>query len=323
MKNYLIYPCKTMNITQGYADSYSHAGHINGTPKDYPIDEACADSGRDWFYCPCDEMKVVRIYGVGKSGTNTIWLESTSEVITPAGKDYVTILITHPNDDDLSKLAVGQIFKRGEAIFREGKDGNATGNHFHIAVGFGKTTGTGWVQNTSGSWVHKTTGNQLKPEEAFYIDYSFTTAQNKRGLAFQELSTTIGSQDEAMEQEYVVVNTNSYLNVRTGPGTGYGIVGGYVDGTVVKVTKIQDNWAYVNNKGWCSLAYLEKVKTIIWGDIDGSGLATDGDARLALRAAAGSIELTKEQFEVADINKNGIIDAEDAAEILKISEGLG
>ena len=39
--NYLIYPTKVMNITQNYSNSYSHAPHSQGTPADYPIDEAC------------------------------------------------------------------------------------------------------------------------------------------------------------------------------------------------------------------------------------------------------------------------------------------
>ena len=189
--NYLIYPTKVMNITQNYSNSYSHAPHSQGTPADYPIDEACQDSGRDYFYCPCDEMRIAHIYGVNNSHkTNTIWLESTSKVTGPFGTDYVTILVTHPEDDDLSKLKEGQKFTRGQAMFREGKDGNATGYHFHIAVGTGKFTGSGWVQNSKGSWVNKTTGKQLKPEEAFYVDKTFTSVKYTNSITFKNLSTT-------------------------------------------------------------------------------------------------------------------------------------
>lgn len=186
-KNYLTYPCKVMNITQGYSGSYSHANHVNGSPVDYPIDEACSDSGRDYFCCPCDAVQVAHIYGVGTGGTNTIWLESAEKVITPSGEDYVTILITHPNDDDLKKLSVGQKFTRGQQMFREGTDGNATGNHLHIAVGFGRFTGAGWVKNTAGAWVHKSTGAQIKPENAFFIDPDFTTVKSSKGLSFAEI----------------------------------------------------------------------------------------------------------------------------------------
>ena len=190
-KNYLIYPTKVMNITQNYSSSYSHGSHSQGNPKDYPIDEACQDAGRDYFYCPCDEIMVAHIYGVNNSNkTNTIWLQSTSKVVGPFGEDYITILITHPEDDDLSKLKEGQKFTRGQAIFREGKDGNATGYHFHIAVGTGKFTGSGWVQNSQKAWVNQTTGKQLKPEEAFYVDSNFTAIKYTNGITFKKLPTT-------------------------------------------------------------------------------------------------------------------------------------
>ena len=188
--NYLIYPTKVMNITQNYSNSYSHAPHSQGSPADYPIDDACADSGRDYLYCPCDEVKVAHIYGVGKSGTNTIWLESTSKVTMPCGEDYVTILVTHPNDDTLKSIKEGQKFKRGEKMFLEGNDGNATGYHFHIAVGTGKFTGNGWVKNSKSAWVLKTTGKNLKPEDAFWIDDSFTVVKSTNGIIFKHLETT-------------------------------------------------------------------------------------------------------------------------------------
>ena len=186
MANYLIYPMKVMKISQGYSGNYSHAPHSAGTPKDYPWDEAGADSGREYCYCPCDKMKIVKIYGVGASGTNTIWLESTSKVDFADGtNDYVTILITHPNDDDLKKLKKGQTFTRGQQICREGTDGRATGNHFHFAVGKGKMTGTGWTYNTKRAWVISTTNGSCKPEAAFYIDKNFTKVINNQGLKFK------------------------------------------------------------------------------------------------------------------------------------------
>ena len=190
MKNYLIYPTKVMNITQNYDGGYSHASNSKGAPADYPIDDACSDSGRDYFYCPCDEMRIAHIYGVGKGGTNTIWLESTAKVNMPCGDDYVTIMVIHPNDDTLSKLKVGQKFKRGEKMFLEGNDGNATGYHFHISVATGKFTGSGWVKNSKSSWVLSTTGKTIKPELAFWVDDTFTTVKNTKGITFKHLATS-------------------------------------------------------------------------------------------------------------------------------------
>lgn len=190
MKNYLIYPLKYMNISQTYKDSYSHNGYTEGNPKSYPIDDAGKDSGRDSFYIPCDKMIVKRVYGVGNRGINTVWLESTDKVYFSNGSyDYVTILISHVEDADLKNIKVGNVYSRKSIIFKEGKDGYdigmATGNHFHIDVARGKFISNGWVENSKGSWVIK--GTAIKPEDAFYIDESFTKIINSRGLSFKKL----------------------------------------------------------------------------------------------------------------------------------------
>ena len=185
-KNYLVYPCKTMNITQGYVGNYSHEPHTTGSPKDYPIDEACENTGRSPMYCPCDNMKIKRIY---TGGSNTIWLESTSKCDLADGtKDYVVLMVTHPNDNDIKRLWVGQIFNRGDFICYEGTSGNATGNHFHFAVGKGKYKGNGWVKNSKSKWVLTTTNGSYKPEQMFFVDPKFTTLVKKtQGISFKEL----------------------------------------------------------------------------------------------------------------------------------------
>ena len=273
MINYLTYPIHYMNITQDYSESYSHSPHSQGTPADYPIDDACSDSGRDWFYCPCDEMRVVHIYGVGKSGTNTIWLESTSPVVMPCGEDYVTIQVIHPNDDTLSDIRKGQTFKRGDKMFLEGNDGNATGYHFHIAVGTGKFTGSGWTQNTKGAWVNQTTGRQLKPEEAFWIDKTFTTIKNAHGITFKNLPAE--QQTEPVEMEVSDTQTN-------------------VQKTRDDILYRVQIGAYRNIANADALAAKAKAKgfdavviPFVKGDVDGDGKVTSADARLALRISTG------------------------------------
>lgn len=184
--NYLIYPTKVINITQTHLEG-NHASHSSGEPKDYPIDDGSADAGRSYFYCPCDEMKIVKIYGVGSSGVNTVWMTSTAPVDMPAGSAYVTVMVEHPEDDDLLKLKVGQIFKRGEAMFREGGNGangaGTYGNHFHISVGTGQIVGTGWRQNSKGAWVIHTTGEAKKATDCFYLDGQ--TIRSTGGLNFR------------------------------------------------------------------------------------------------------------------------------------------
>lgn len=179
----LLYPCKSMNISQTYQGNFSHEPNRNGTPNDYPIDEAGADKGRDYFFAPCD-LKVVKIYGVGTSGANTIWLESSAEVEMPCGKGIVTIMVVHPEDDDLKLLKVGQTFKQGAKMFREGMDGRATGNHFHMSVATGRSRGNGWVKNSRDAWVIFATGTAIKPEEAFFLPEGIKVI-NTGGLFFK------------------------------------------------------------------------------------------------------------------------------------------
>lgn len=162
--NYLVYPTEKMKLTQDHTEG-NHNNHSAGSPKDYPFDECCGDTGRSAFLCPCDEMKIVKIY---TAGVNTVWMTSTAPVVMPCGSTYVTIMVEHPEDEDLKKLSVGQIFRRGEQMFREGKDG-ATGNHFHISVGTGHMKESGWRKNSLGAWVLTVTGKPLTAAEAFYV----------------------------------------------------------------------------------------------------------------------------------------------------------
>ena len=50
------------------------------------------------------------------------------------------------------------------------------------------------------------------------------------------------------------------VNIRSGPGTGYGKVGAYPMGTVVDVLEARDGWGRTD-KGWVSLEYLVEVTT--------------------------------------------------------------
>lgn len=248
--NCLIYPCKTMRITQSYTGTTSHKPHTEGKPKDYPIDEACSDTGRDYIFCPCNKMKVKRIYGVGYGGTNTLWLESTSKVYFADGtKDYCTMLITHPDDEDLKKLRIGQVFTRKEKICREGKDG-ASAYHFHISIGKGKFKGNGWTLNSKNKYVLTSTKGAAKPEKLFFIDPDFTKIIEDKELKFKALpSYTVGTYR---------VNT-AVLNIRSGAGTEFKKKGTLVKGQRIKINKIRGVWGRYKRYHWIKLDYCKKV----------------------------------------------------------------
>ncbi len=191
---YFKYPTKVMNITQSYNGRASHNLASTGNPKSYPIDDNCGDGTRSGFYAPCD-LKVKRIYGVGNAGINTIWLESKEKVKLANGTEsYITILVIHVEDEDLKKIKKEQSFKQGDYLFKEGRDGFdrgfASGYHFHMEVAtckFVELGNNGWRQNSKGSWV--ISKNAIKPEEAFYVDTSFTKIKSTDGLKFKELPT--------------------------------------------------------------------------------------------------------------------------------------
>ncbi|MDD6879093.1 MAG: hypothetical protein PUD59_02555, partial [bacterium] len=182
--NYFIYPMKNMRITQNYNGSTSHKLHWYNSKnyKDYPIDDGGVNSSREGIYCPCDEMKVTAIKGVGNSKiTNTIWLVSTSKVQTPTFNDYAFMTLTHSNDSDFKNIKVGTVFKRGNLIVNEGENVNVP---THIHMTFGRGSSNTWVTNSNGKTVMK--GNTLKPEQVCYLDTSFTKVIKNGGISWQK-----------------------------------------------------------------------------------------------------------------------------------------
>ena len=246
-KNYMIYPMKYMRITQNYLGGTSHLKHTTGYPKDYPIDEAGKDTGRDAIHCPCDEMIVTAIKGYGNSKvTNTLWLVSTSAVVTPSFEDFAFVTFTHENDSDLKKLKVGDTFHRGDIICYEGTDG-ATANHIHIVAGRGRSSN--WEKNTTGAWV--ISGDTKKPEEVFFVDPSFTTILSSGGLSFKNLEIEkVGvpiPRNSGVNQLEVVVDNLRAREVpnRSGNSLGYIKKGIYNYSDVIEADGY--SWYHVEN----------------------------------------------------------------------------
>lgn len=222
-KNYLIFPMKVMGITQTYDGKTSHYISSHGSPADYPIDIAGADTGRSAFFCPCDEMKVVKIAGdvTGANHANGAWLVSTSEVDFADGtRDFVTIKFVHMNNSDFGKngIHVGRKYKRGELIGYEGTS-HASGNHIHMSAGKGKMKGSGWTKNSKGSWVITTTHGTAKPETLFFIDPGFTTIKNAKGLTFKEVPKEDYVEVKVITGTVKTKNTTAALALRSEPST--------------------------------------------------------------------------------------------------------
>lgn len=162
-----LFPMKNHRISADYKGSSAHRACSTGRPHDYPTDLVGKDSGRDWFRAPCD-LIVLRKY---TKASHAIWLRSVNRVKTPHGKGYLYIMVEHADNSEMK--GPGRVYRQGEKCFREGRNGNATGNHLHVSCGFSKVLrglgGTGWVRNTKGAWVLYIKGvTPIKINEAFY-----------------------------------------------------------------------------------------------------------------------------------------------------------
>lgn len=257
-KNYMVYPLKYMRITCRY-DEASHKKHCINVADgkiDYPIDDGGKDQGQDPIYCPCDEMKVTAIKGIGNSSTNTIWLVSTTPVITPTFTDIAYISLTHSNDSDFKNIKVGDTFKRGQIICYEGTDGT-TSNHIHMTCGRGSSNN--WAQNSNGSWV--IVGDSKKPEDVFFIDRSFTEELWGGYLIWEDLpkKEKVGnpvSKDENIDQIEVLVDNLNARSNNSINSTSYG----YMNRGLYNIIEQKENEGYLwvkvenywiaNKEGW-------------------------------------------------------------------------
>ena len=257
-KNYLIFPMKVMGITQTYDGKTSHYVSSHGSPADYPIDIAGADTGRSPFYCPCDEMKVVKIAGdvTGANHANGAWLVSTSEVDFADGtRDFVTVKFVHMNNSDFGKngIYVGRKYKRGELIGYEGTS-HASGNHIHMSAGKGKMKGSGWTKNSKGSWVITTTNGTAKPETLFFVDPEFTDIKNAKGLIFKEVPKEDCVDVKVVAGTMQTKRTTAPLALRSDPSTQTGTRFFYIPKDA-KVSIVAEDVAEANGYTWDCVVY--------------------------------------------------------------------
>lgn len=56
-----------------------------------------------------------------------------------------------------------------------------------------------------------------------------------------------------------VINVNSYLNIRSGPGTNYSSVGKLLNGNTITIDQEDGRWAHIPDRGWVSMDYIKKV----------------------------------------------------------------
>lgn len=72
------------------------------------------------------------------------------------------------------------------------------------------------------------------------------------------LTAEDSGKEDTMDKQYTVT-PSAGVNIRRGPGTGYGKVGAYAQGAVVAVLEERDGWGRTD-MGWVSMEYLEPVE---------------------------------------------------------------
>lgn len=161
-----LFPMKSHRVSAAYNQGRAHRRCSTGSPHDYPTDLVGSDTGRDWFYAPCD-MVVLRKY---TKASHAIWMRSREKVDMPYGKGYLYLMIEHQDNKEMG--GAGHVYRQGGKCFREGRNGNATGNHLHVSCGFSKEIkkcGSGWRRNSKGAWVLRIPGvTPIKIHQAFY-----------------------------------------------------------------------------------------------------------------------------------------------------------
>lgn len=224
---YATYPMKVMRQSAIWNTSSPHIKCSSGSPKDYPTDLVGADSGRDWCYAPCD-MVVLRKY---TKASHAIWLRSVNKVHTPSGDKYLYMMSEHQDNAEMG--GVGHIYKKGTKMFREGKNGNATGYHLHVCFGIADTKkecGSGWTKNSKGAWVLCIPGvKNVKIEEALFWDSNFTTTIKDSRIGFKKVGTIVNPSQTTENQEIEFVAGKTYtltanMNVRVNHSTSSSLV---------------------------------------------------------------------------------------------------
>ncbi|MGL5713550.1 MAG: SH3 domain-containing protein, partial [Paraclostridium sp.] len=119
----------------------------------------------------------------------------------------------------------------------------------HSIIGKGRQGHKVTINGTSGEW--------------YKIDWNGKVAycHSKYVKKYTETVSSSSSSSASTSLQGTVYNCSA-LNVRSGPGTNHGVIGGLKSGDTVPIIKKSDGWANINYKGntnaWASLKYLKE-----------------------------------------------------------------
>ena len=244
---YATYPMKVMRHSAIWNTSTPHqkcsgTGRYKGANRrDYPTDLVGKDtSASGVFYAPCDVV-CPKVYNKASHG---LWFRSANKVHMPIGDGYLYFMAEHMS---VSGFKVGKTYKKGTRLFNENSYGNASGPHIHLSVGWSKSKkslGSGWCKNNKGAWILWINGvTNIKIEQAFFIDKSFTKTVLDKRIKFKELPT-----GQTKKPKYKVGKTYTLLdnmNVRSSASINGKIKKVYKKGTKVTCKGVYVQGGYV------------------------------------------------------------------------------
>ena len=189
------------------------------------------------------------------------------------------------------RVIVGQTVKAGDVVGIQGQTGYSFGEHLHFEVrkngaqvnaaqflGIANTVGT-YRSTTS----HPPDETLKVGSEVFFIGAKqFSYSSSEKAVAASPCRGKITAIYEKGRHPYHVVGNDVYgwvnksdvlisepilvrvavplLNIRSGAGTAYSVVGMIKEGELCVLSTISGGWGKLKNgKGWISLAYTEKI----------------------------------------------------------------
>lgn len=146
-------------------------------------------------------------------------------------------------------VSAGQFVNSGDVIGYVGSTGTSTGNHLHFGI----------CDTLTGGWPDIT---YYDPMTYFTFSYS-DVPDNPENPDIQECACS-----EEYAGIYTTKNVDTYLNIRSGHGSEYDVIGKLYPDTEFVVTKAGSDWAHVEYNGisgFCSMDYIKKADEKISG----------------------------------------------------------
>ena len=158
-----------------------------------------------------------------------------------------------------ANVSAGQTVSAGDIIGHVGNTGNSDGNHLHFGI----------CDTLTGGW----------PDIMYYDPLTYFTYETEP--AKEDCGCT-----EDYAGTYVTKNIDTYLNVRSGHGSEFSIVGQLYPYSEFTVTKADGHWAHVEYEGvsgYCSMEYIQRKENpesamTISGETVPNGEITQGEA---------------------------------------------